>query len=264
MRLPSPHDSLIRATFFDITERMRVQKDLAKALDAEHRLNEEQRQFMGLVSHELRTPLAIIDGTAQLLVLSTCRDSECLTHANRILASTKRMSRLIDSCLAEERLCTSGWTPTMTGCNIALLARDSVAQAQAGTTVHAIMCDLEDLPEKYICDQMLVKVMLNNLLDNAVKYSPKGGHIRLSGWRSRDGQIFFEISDEGIGISPEHIGKAFDRFYRTWQLPEIPGAGLGLHIVKRIAELHGGTVTCASKPGHGSTFTVQINSGTSP
>lgn len=260
VRLPSPHSLLIRASFFDITERAKAQKELTKALAGEHRLNEEQRQFMGLVSHELRTPLSIIDGTAQLLVMTACKDKECFKHAERILSSTKRLTSLIDTCLTEERLCTSGWTPTMQSEDIRSLARNAVAQAQAqaDTARHQISYSLDDLPDRYTCDSMLIQVMLNNLLDNAVKYSPEGGAINVHGWCTKRGELFFEVADQGVGIAPDQLDKAFDRFYRIWQIPGIAGAGLGLHIVKRVAELHGGTAWCKSQPGLGSTFTVSL------
>lgn len=258
--LPSPHNLLIRTSFFDITERMRTQKELTNALAREHRLNEEQRHFMGLVSHELRTPLSIIDGTAQLLAMTTCKDKECLIHAERILSATKRLSSLIDTCLTEERLCTSGWTPVMVCEDIRHLALNIIIQAQAGTDQHLILSDLDSLPDQYDCDPMLIKVMLNNLLDNAIKYSPDGGQIRVRGWCDTEGELFFEVVDQGVGIAADQLEKAFDRFYRIWHVPGIAGAGLGLYIVKRIAELHGGAVRCSSKPGRGSTFTVHLNS----
>lgn len=261
VKLPSPHNSRVRASFFDITERLRTQKELAKALASEQRLNEEQQQFMGLISHELRTPLAIIDGTAQLLVMTACKDSDCLMHANRILSSTKRLSNLIDTCLTEERLCTSGWTPNMRLVDIGQLARDVVTRAQGDSARHLFESNLEELPEQYTCDPLLITILLNNLLDNAIKYSPHGGEISLRGWSAGKGELCLEVTDQGIGIDPEQIEKAFERFYRAWQIPGIAGAGLGLHIVKRIAELHGGTVNCSSQPGRGSTFTVQLHSG---
>ncbi|OGU17500.1 MAG: hypothetical protein A2076_00625 [Geobacteraceae bacterium GWC2_53_11] len=258
VRLPSPHSLLIRASFFDITERALAQRELTKALATEHRLNEEQRQFMGLVSHELRTPLSVIDGTAQLLVMTACKDKECFKYAERILSSTKRITSLIDTCLTEERLCTSGWAPVMQPEDIRRLARNAVVHAQSGTAQHTISCDLDELPDQYNCDSMLIQVMLSNLLDNAVKYSPEGGTINVRGGCSNDGELFFEVADQGIGIAADQLDKAFDRFYRIWQIPGIAGAGLGLHIVKRVAELHGGTACCSSEPGRGSTFTVRL------
>lgn len=258
VRLPSPHNLLIRASFFDITERTLVQRELTKALASEYRLNEEQRQFMGLVSHELRTPLSVIDGTAQLLVMTACKDKECFKYAERILSSTKRITSLIDSCLTEERLCTSGWAPVMQPEDIRRLARNAVVHAQSATAQHTISCDLDELPDQYNCDSMLIQVMLSNLLDNAVKYSPEGGAINVRGWCTKGGELFIEVADQGIGIAADQLDKAFERFYRIWQIPGIAGAGLGLHIVKRVAELHGGAACCSSEPGHGSTFTVRL------
>ncbi len=258
VRLPSPHCDLVRASYFDITERVHAQKELAKALASEHRLNEEQRQFMGLVSHELRTPLAIIDGTAQLLTLTACKDKDCLKHAERILGSTKRLSNLIDTCLAEERLCTSGWVPTMVPVDIRQLVINVIEQTRTETGLHLIESDLDGLPDCYNCDPMLIKVLLNNLLDNAIKYSPEGGNITVRGWSVNGTELCLEVADQGIGIASDQIGRAFERFQRIGQLPKVVGAGLGLHIVKRVAELHAGDVSCISVPERGSTFTVRL------
>jgi len=264
VRLPSPDKVLIRASFFDITERTKAQQELAKALDAEHRLNKEQRQFMGLVSHELRTPLAIVDGTAQLLVMQACKDSDCLRHATTILASTKRLSSLIDTCLTDERLRTSGWTPVMVPADISLLLRNVIMHAQVGSARHLIHSELEELPEQYACDPLLLQVMFNNLLDNAIKYSPDGGEICVRGWNSGGGELCFEVADQGVGIPHDQFEKVFDRFYRIGNIPEIAGAGLGLHIVKRIAELHGGAASCSSGPGKGAVFAVRLRSKNGP
>ena len=257
VRLPSPHCDLVRASFFEITERVNVQKELAKALDAEHRMNEEQRQFMGLVSHELRTPLAIIDGTAQLLTLTACKDKDCLKHAERILGATKRLSNLIDTCLTEERLCTSGWVPTMVPVDIGQMAWQIVEQVRTETDQHRIEADLTGLPDNFCCDPMLVKVLLNNLLDNAIKYSPDGGTITVRGWKGNGAELCLEVTDQGVGIAAEYIDRAFERFQRIGQI-HVAGAGLGLHIVKRVAELHSGRVWCTSTPGRGSTFSVRL------
>jgi PAS domain S-box-containing protein len=262
VRLPSPHGDLVRASFFDITERVHAQKELTKALASEHRMNDEQRQFMGLVSHELRTPLAIIDGTAQLLALTACKDKDCLMHAERILGATRRLSSMIDTCLTEERLCTSGWVPVMVPVDISQLVKNAIGLAQSETGQHQIGSDLERLPEQYCCDPMLVKVLLNNLLDNAIKYSPDGGNITVRGWRVNAAELCLEVADQGIGIAPDQMDKVFERFHRIGQLPKIAGAGLGLHIVKRVAELHAGSVSCISTTGRGSTFTVRLCSET--
>lgn len=241
----------------DITDRKQAELDRA-ALEAQRIMNEEQRQFLGLVSHEIRTPLAVIDGAAQLILLNSPGDSTFRMQAERIKGATVRLSTLIDSCLADERISTCGWLPDMRSHDIGAILAGAAEQAQAATRIHIISSDLGALPEQFSCDGMLVKVMLGNLLDNAVKYSPEGGNISLRGWGVPGGGICIEVSDEGIGIPPDQLDLVFKRFHRTWQISGVAGAGLGLHLVSRIAEIHGGSVTCSSRLGSGSTFNVTL------
>lgn len=258
VRMPSEEQLLIRASFIDITERTRNQTELAKTLAALKRNLDEQKQFIGLISHELRTPLAIIDGAAQLLMLTASNDSDCLVQAVRIRSAGRRIVDLVDTCLTEERIATSGWELEFSKTAMHKLVQDVVEKVQSGTGSHAIESDMAAFPPYVTCDPTLIRVMLTNLLDNAIKYSPDGGTIRLKGWGEQTGMVYIQVSDHGIGFPPELSDKLFERFYRVWQIPGIPGAGLGLYLIKRIAELHGGGADASSLPGGGATFTVRI------
>ena len=258
VRMPSAKRLLIRATYMDITERKQIADDLARALAMAHSLNEEQRHFIGLISHELRTPLSIIDGAAQLLLLSGCPDSECLKLAHRIRSASTRLTSLVDSCLTEERIASSGWLPELRNESLGEIVAETAALYQKSSDNHRILTEVELLPELYLCDAALMKILLGNLLENAIKYSPSGGSILVRGSAGEAGFMYLEVSDQGIGISPKHGEKIFDRFYRTWEVADVPGAGLGLHLVRKIAQLHGGDVSCTSTAGAGSTFTVKL------
>lgn len=242
----------------EITARKQAEQDRV-ALEAQRMMNEEQRQFLGLVSHEIRTPLAVIDGAAQLILLGSASDSHCYPQAERIRNAAARLSDLIDSCFADERLSTGGWLPDMRLNDVAEIITDAAEHAQATTRIHLVKRDISGLPERFSCDRLLLRVMLANLLDNAVKYSPKGGEINLRAHGCDNGGIRIEVSDEGIGIPADQFDHIFKRFYRTWQISGVVGAGLGLHLVKKIAELHGGYATCSSSVGTGSTFSVMLN-----
>jgi PAS domain S-box-containing protein len=260
VKMPSEEHSHIRASIVDITERKNTQTELAKTLDVAKKNLEEQKQFIGLISHELRTPLAIIDGSAQLLILTACQDSACRQHSERIRAASRRITDLVDTCLSEERIASSGWELEIYAERIHQLIQDVVGKVQVGTEKHTIELDLSTLPSHCSCDAALLKVMLFNLLDNAIKYSPQGGIISLRGWMENPGEIRIQVSDQGVGFAPELSEKIFERYYRTWQIPGIPGAGLGLYLVKHIAELHGGGTEASCSPGQGATFTVWIRS----
>lgn len=258
VRMPSADRLLIRATYIDITERKLMADELARALAAARKVNEEQSQFISLISHELRTPLSIIDGAAQLLLMSACPDSECLKLAGRIRTASTRLTSLVDSCLTQEQITSAGWVPDIREEDLRGVVADVVAMARKLTDRHDITADVSLLPESYPCDAALMRVLLTNLLENAIKYSPAGGEVVVGAYAGDAGTAILQVADHGIGIAPEHGEKIFDRFYRTWEVAGVPGAGLGLHLVRKIAELHGGEVSCQSRPGAGSTFTVTI------
>lgn len=244
-----------QVTIVDITDR-KAAEAYRVSLEAERLAFEEQRQFLGLVSHEIRTPLSIIDGAAQLILLTAAPKSTCYPQAERIRSATLRLTEVIDSCLTEERLSTSGWQPVMSEQDLSPLAARLVKQCMIRGNGHTIHAEIEPVPFLYLCDPMLMTTMLFNLLDNAIKYSPAGGKIFLRINRRSDCGVSISVSDQGIGIPPDESEKIFHRFHRTWQVQGIPGAGLGLSLVRRIAEIHAGSVSCQSSPGVGSTFTV--------
>ncbi len=108
-------------------------------------------------------------------------------------------------------------------------------------------------------DEEAVEQILDNLLDNALKYTPEGGHIRV-GWGEEDGQVWLEVADDGIGIPEADLPRIFERFYRVDKARsrQMGGTGLGLSIVKHLAQAMKGSVQAASRVGHGATFTVRL------
>jgi signal transduction histidine kinase len=108
-----------------------------------------------------------------------------------------------------------------------------------------------------IADRAMMELALSNLIDNALKYSPPGGPITLRvGTTAGNGWI--EVEDHGVGIAPNEIETIFDKFYRGGDAQTVPGAGLGLHLVRRIVREHGGEVGVVSQPGKGSRFRVRL------
>lgn len=241
-------------------ELRRKSAELEAVLESEKQTVMEQRRFLELVSHELRTPLAIIDSAAQLLPLLGGDQEKISRKASSIRTAACRLTNLVDNYLADDRLADPFLTKLqLKESDIRSVMRNVVGQIQAVTENHRIDCLVDELPESFVCDSTLIETLLGNLLSNAIKYSPAGGDIKLSGWCGKNGALLLEVTDSGIGISPEQIERIFDRFYRIGQVPGVGGAGLGLHLIKQIAKLHGGSITCTSKLGHGATFTVRIN-----
>jgi signal transduction histidine kinase len=109
-----------------------------------------------------------------------------------------------------------------------------------------------------LADRNQMKRLVRNLVDNAIKYTPIGGSVTLRLTSPKDDSVIIQVVDTGIGISPEHQTRVFDRFYRADPSHTIPGTGLGLSIVKEIATIHGGNVRLKSAPGVGTTFTITL------
>lgn len=237
-----------------------VQAAAQATLEAERELVGLKARFVSLVSHEFRTPLGIIMSAGELL--KNYRDR--LTEENQrellddILGSTRRMSALMEQVL--------------------LLGRVDAGKIAA----RPVPLDLVSLIEK-ICDEQrsasggrcplrfdggsdlagaaadagLVRHILTNLLSNAVKYSPPAAEVLLSARRVGTDAVF-EIRDHGIGIPEADQARLFEAFHRASNVGEIPGSGLGLLIVKRCVDLHGGRIQVHSRPGEGTTFTVTL------
>ena len=239
--------------------RHKEEKDALKSsLAAEHQASEQQRLFLRLISHELRTPLAIIDSTVQVMPL-LFNDTEKLAEKTlAIQSATDRMQILLNSCLTDDRLGGAGITLDLDAVDMRKLAMSVVARIQSETAQHQIHLDVVNIPDDFTCDPMLIDIMLGNLLDNAVKYSPDGGEITLSFRMESADTLLLEVTDCGIGVFPDQQKKIFARYYRVNQISGISGVGLGLYLVQLIATLHGGEVSLSSRPEHGSTFTVRL------
>jgi two-component system phosphate regulon sensor histidine kinase PhoR len=130
-------------------------------------------------------------------------------------------------------------------------------QARARQIV--LSTDAADAPP-VVSDGDRLRHILENLLENAIKYTPQGGHVGVSARAAEDGSVVFEVADDGPGIPPEHLPRIFERFYRVDKARsrEMGGTGLGLSIVKHLAEGMGATVSVASEPGRGTRFSVRI------
>lgn len=238
-----------------------------------------QRQFTADASHELRTPLTIIEletGRA----LAAKRSGEEYRRALEVIQSENTfMSRLVGELLTLARM-DAGQTvlkpEPLDLSDLALEMAERFAPLAAQKNVRLQTGDLPELPIQG--DRQHLVQMIGNLIDNAIKYSPGGSGQWVcveTGATPDAGQptAWVSVSDNGMGISTEHLPHLFDRFYRVDtarshnpeenradEIPddEIPGSGLGLSIVQWIAQMHGGSVTVASEPGKGTTFEVRL------
>jgi len=258
-------------------ERVPVSEDdeigeLAKSFNAMAAALEDgearRRRFVADVSHELRTPLSTLGGYVDGLVDGVVEPGEGAWAPMH--AETRRMMRLVDDLQQLARAETGHLTlhaAPFPPRKVATLAVEGVRPLFVEKGVELRGPDEADRPEeplrslpRAIGDTQRVAQVLTNLLSNALRHTPSGGHVavRVGG---RDGRIFVSVSDTGLGISHEHLGRLFDRFYRVEaaRSRDDGGSGLGLAISRALVEAMGGSIRADSTgPGTGATFTFTL------
>jgi two-component system, OmpR family, phosphate regulon sensor histidine kinase PhoR len=220
-----------------------------------------RRDFVANVSHELKTPLTAIRGMVETLIEDAEMDPAVRQRfLGRVFEQTLRLSALVVDLLALSRLESERELDLeeielgalVTGCG----REQQVNAERAGIE---LQLELPGEPVVLLGDQEDLRQMINNLVDNALKYTPAGGRagvrLRLSNGRAR-----LDVWDTGIGIEPADQERIFERFYRVDKARsrELGGTGLGLSIVKHVALKHRGKLALQSRPGHGTTFTVEL------
>lgn len=242
-------------------QQLRTRADeLAAALERQEELDRLKLELIQNVSHELRSPLGLILAYAELLDSGELGNlpPEQTKPISVIHRRAEMLSELVEDITmileAESR-------PLMKG-TVALheVARTAVedfrvAADQRGLELKAEIA--QALPT-VACYQLYMRRVLDNLLTNAIKFTPEGGTITVRTWQKDDQYVALEVRDTGIGIPPDHIGRVFERFYQVdgSSRRRYGGIGLGLALVKEITERHGGEVAVESKIGEGSVFTV--------
>lgn len=219
---------------------------------------DQLRQFLADASHELRTPVTSIRGYAELFRRGAAQRPEDLTLAmRRIEDESIRMGVLVDDLLLLARL-DQGRPLVVAPVNLGELATDAAADLQVTSPDRVVSVDVEGTAVVLGDEQRLRQVAMN-LLQNARVHTPEGSPLEVVVRIDTDSATLTVI-DHGNGIAPEHLGHIFERFYRAdpSRTRESGGAGLGLAIVDSIVLAHHGTVTVASKPGDGTSFTVRL------
>jgi len=224
-------------------------------------LERMRRDFVANVSHELRTPLTAIKGYAETLADGALDDREMAGRFVAIISShADRLNRLLDDLLDLSRLESDQLQVDKAPCNLRNLVEicsTSVAAASAQKNIvirSDVGADIE-----VSCDPKLIEQALVNLLDNAIKYTPEGGDVRVF-TRVDSSRLWLDIADTGMGIPSEDLGRVFERFYRVdkGRSRAMGGTGLGLAIVRHVVEAHGERVLVQSTLGEGTTFSLSF------
>jgi two-component system phosphate regulon sensor histidine kinase PhoR len=231
------------------------------------RLERLRRDFVANVSHELKTPLAVIKACVETLLEGAIEDREHRgSFLTRIAEQSERLHALILDLLSLARI-ESGTeafafeaVPLLPVVQACLERHRARAEGKTQLLEAAPPPPVDSEPEVAAwADEEAIHQILDNLVDNALKYTPPQGRICVR-WRSVDGQVFLEVEDTGIGIPEQDLPRIFERFYRVDKARsrELGGTGLGLSIVKHLVQSMHGSIRATSRIGQGSTFSVQL------
>jgi PAS domain S-box-containing protein len=244
-------------TIQDVTEHRTLEQKVVEYQE----LNEMKSNLLSTVSHELRTPLAIIKGYSTLLLdyEDKLEQDEKHEYVESIDKATSRLVDLVNHILDMSRLDSGLLQLERTSASIARLIREAAAEARLRAPGHTIELNLATGLPRVRIDTKRIRQVLDNILDNAIKYSEEGTEIVISAER-QDKEMLVSISDQGIGIPAEDLDKVFDRMYRAEHRTgqERGGVGLGLAICRGLVEAHGGNIWIESEEGKGTTVFFKL------
>ena len=221
-----------------------------KALD-------EQRQFIAMVSHEFRTPLAIIDSANQLLERKIQYKPDTASILARVRRAVSRLTNFLDNYLTQDRLASYELQLNYGEVNLHDLASSVVDYARLISDHYSLVLELDDDLDTFKADPDLIRILVFNLVSNAIKYSPDGQPVILRIYKQKS-FLNIAVIDQGYGVSEQEIPHIFKTYARGKQVGNVPGAGLGLSLVERITHLHGGKIDFKSTVGIGTNVNISF------
>jgi signal transduction histidine kinase len=224
------------------------------------RLAELKASFVTQASHEFRTPLAVILACCTVLQDYGTRlaPEQRQRRLAKIRASVQHMTELLEDVLLLGRAESGKLARAPKPIDLEALCQEVVTDVQStASDAHRLVLSCSGCEGETMVDPKLVRLVLRNLLANAVKYSPEGGTVRLDVAR-REGWVDLRVADQGIGIAKEDAPTLFEPFRRGVNVGAIPGSGLGLAITQKAVASLDGSITVESRPGRGTTFTVRV------
>lgn len=234
----------IAGLIIDISDTKRTEEQMKKALEREKELNEMKSNFISMASHELRTPLTAIYSSTELIEMYGRKwpQAKYAEHISKIKYSVDNLIDLMEDLLTLSRVDSGAIKFAPSSINLKIFVEkiiDSLESLLLDT--HNLSVEINLNNDYYILDKKLINYIIQNLLSNALKYSPKGGKVKVMLFDDEE-NIHFKIRDEGIGIAEDEIDNLFEPFYRASNVSDITGTGLGLSIVKDAVDLHNGKI----------------------
>lgn len=254
--------NLIIGMILDMTDRKKSEMELLKAKEKAEESDKLKTSFLANMSHEIRTPLNAIHGYTELLSSPEYTDNEKHDYINIISKSSQQLLKIINDIVEISKIATGQLTMDPEKFELNKLLKDVYSEYATAASLKFLLltyhCGLPDNACRINFDDIKLKKVLGNLIENAIKFSESGG-IEF-GYDLKDSILEFYVKDSGIGINPEYQEIIFDRFRQLEDsyTRRYGGSGLGLAIAKAFVEFLGGNIWVKSQPGKGSTFTFSL------
>ncbi|MBI3979416.1 MAG: GAF domain-containing protein [Chloroflexi bacterium] len=236
---------------------------MAASAEAYRQADALKSEFLAAVSHDLRTPLTFIYGTAELLTNRAFAEDQRQALLGEVLAQAKRMAAMIDDLLDLARLEAGRLELRPEPLDVRALLDEVAALFGERSAKHRLVVETVPSLPAVAADRRRLQQVIENLVGNAIRYSPGGGTVTLRAMPAGN-QVAIDVEDQGIGIPAEELPRIFDRFYRVRSAATaaITGTGLGLAIVEGLVRALGGAVDVRSRVGEGSVFRVTLPADT--
>lgn len=244
----------------DISEKKHAEIELLTALEKEKDLNELKSRFVSMASHEFRTPLSAVLSSAYLLSKYTKTEEQPQRekHIQRIVSSVTSLTEILNDFLSVGKIEEGNIQPNYREYDIKEQAAEIIQEVQhllkQGQSISYVHTGADSMVH---LDSSMMKHIIINLLSNAIKFSNNDAVIELATEKTGK-NLILTVTDKGLGIPDEDIENLFKRFFRSSNVTNIQGTGLGLHIVSKYTELMNGTIKCESKLGKGTKFTIMF------